>query len=277
MAKVTSSNPFDLLGDFDYDGDVKAKAQSKGKKETAPASAPAKTQARGKGATGARQGNDFDAPRAPRNNDKKRHTKNPAPRRGREFDRHSGTGRVDTEKAVENFVGKATENYDEATKDEASKDDAATPEESPVEPEDNSKTLDEYYAELAAAKADKEEKEARKANEGTDDSKWKDGVVLKKADEDFFTGKGMKKAQKKEKVVSKTFLDIEQKFNEPQREQRENRGPREQRGGRGGQKGGRGNNRGGNANRGNNRGGAKNAPRPIPLNDQNAFPSLGSN
>lgn len=50
------------------------------------------------------------------------------------------------------------------------------------EPVEVQKTLEEYLAEKKKLGADA----ARKANEGSDDSQWKDAVVLKKEEEDFF-------------------------------------------------------------------------------------------
>lgn len=56
------------------------------------------------------------------------------------------------------------------------------------EPEEQTKTLDEYLATKKAAAAPLPE--ARKPNEGADDSKWKDAVALEKPEEeDFFGGK----------------------------------------------------------------------------------------
>lgn len=57
------------------------------------------------------------------------------------------------------------------------------------EPEEQTKTLDEYLAAKKAAAA-AALPELRKANEGADDSKWKDAVALEKQEEeDFFGGK----------------------------------------------------------------------------------------
>jgi hypothetical protein len=56
------------------------------------------------------------------------------------------------------------------------------------EPEEQTKTLEEYLATKKAAAAALPE--ARKPNEGADDTKWKDAVALEKPEEeDFFGGK----------------------------------------------------------------------------------------
>lgn len=62
--------------------------------------------------------------------------------------------------------------------------------ETPAEPEDNSKSYEEYLAERKAAGRGILESltsaGGRKANEGSDDSQWKDGVLLEKADDDVY-------------------------------------------------------------------------------------------
>lgn len=70
---------------------------------------------------------------------------------------------------------------------------AATP---VPEPEDNSKTYEEYLAERAAAgqNAVGGSLSARKANEGSDDSQWKAGQLLEKITTDnFFVGKQVRR------------------------------------------------------------------------------------
>lgn len=54
---------------------------------------------------------------------------------------------------------------------------------SPVEPEEVVKTLDEYLAEKANKSLNVNLPEARKANEGSDDTKWKDTVAFVKSEE----------------------------------------------------------------------------------------------
>lgn len=62
----------------------------------------------------------------------------------------------------------------------------------PAEPEDNSKTYEEYMAERKAALNSKlGVPEARKANEGADDSQWKDGVAITKpanGEDNYYVG-----------------------------------------------------------------------------------------
>ncbi|CAG8434719.1 2220_t:CDS:10 [Funneliformis mosseae] len=68
----------------------------------------------------------------------------------------------------------------------------AAVESTPVhEPEEVVKTFDEYLAEKALKSLDISLPEARKPNEGTDDSQWKDAIPLEKEDEEdfLFTGK----------------------------------------------------------------------------------------
>ena len=60
------------------------------------------------------------------------------------------------------------------------------------EPEDNTKTYDEYLAEQAgrSQKLGTPAQAPRKANEGADDAQWKDAVALQKKEEDetYFGG-----------------------------------------------------------------------------------------
>jgi plasminogen activator inhibitor 1 RNA-binding protein len=61
------------------------------------------------------------------------------------------------------------------------------------EPEEQTKTLDEYLASKKQAAASALP-EPRKPNEGSDDAKWKDAVALEKPEEeDFFGGKVKRK------------------------------------------------------------------------------------
>lgn len=221
--------------------------------------------------------------------------------RGREFDRRSGTGRRDTEK--KEVAGKGSWGNPVTAEEEGSKvaeqeiaaaDGTATPEENaagadaaaepetPKEPEEVLKTLDQYFAEVQAKKG-AQEANVRKANEGADESQWKDAVVFeKKEEEEYFVGgksKGKKAAavaQTPKEKAQKVFAAIEQRFaDEPKRGGRE--------GGRGGRGGGRGQGgdrpdsgrgRGGQNNR---RGGRAAAGGDANVNvaDERAFPSLG--
>lgn len=163
----------------------------------------------------------------------------------------------------------------EATADKA-------PEREP-EPEDNSKTYEQFLAEQKAAGRgvlDTLSTNARKANEGSDDSQWKDGVLVKKGDRDegFFADLQKEKANKAKKDrKEKNLLEVE--FTAPARQgfNQDRRGgaPR----GRGGR--GRGEGRGdgtrgrgaagGRGGRG--RGGASQA-NGVNIADNTAFPSL---
>jgi len=79
-----------------------------------------------------------------------------------------------------------------ATDSLSTKDPAAVDTEEAVveeEPEEQTKTLDEYLASKKQAAASALP-EPRKPNEGSDDAKWKDAVALEKPEEeDFFGGK----------------------------------------------------------------------------------------
>ncbi|KNC99453.1 hypothetical protein, variant [Spizellomyces punctatus DAOM BR117] len=198
--------------------------------------------------------------------------------RGREFDRHSGTGRVDgvkkevagrgswgnpltaEEEAKKEVQEETAEATPEKTDGEAVESRAAENEEN-KEPEEVLKTLDQYLAEKNKRAA---ELNVRKANEGADDAQWKDAVVLKKEeDEQLFAElakPGKKKGGAKEKA-QKAFVNIDQRFADEQRGFN-NRGR-----GRGEFRG-RGD-RNGDRRRGKNAG-------VVNVEDQTAFPSLGS-
>jgi plasminogen activator inhibitor 1 RNA-binding protein len=134
-------------------------------------------------------------PRDHREKDKK---KRPVPVKGREYDRKSGTGRRD-DGLKKQVTGKGSwgnpvtaEQEGEKVKDELKDQDVAqeTQEEVTAEPEENLKTLGQYLAEKSTVKsAALGEREVRKANEGSDDAKWKDAVVLEKEEEVFYAGK----------------------------------------------------------------------------------------
>ncbi|BFZ63734.1 hypothetical protein YB2330_004866 [Saitoella coloradoensis] len=237
-------------------------------------------------------------PRGPRGPRREGRGAGNAGSRGREFERHSATGRVDSEKAVEQGWGKQTDSW-EASGELAAKDrkeeavEGAEPTETVEvagqteevakvreEEEDNSKTLEEYLAEQAAKTAALPKIEAvRTPNEGADDSKWAKNLVTKpKVDEveDIFAAQRKTKAAgAKKDRKEKQVLEIEQKFTEPARAPRETRAPREARAPRG---------RGGNNQRGAARGAARGnngqargpkASAPA-ISDESAFPSLGA-
>jgi len=273
MAKVTSSNPFDLLGEGDFDGEINpaklvTKKDTPTSKQTTSSIQSKSQQSR---SNNPKKGNKSQGPTVnvsddfqgskPRNFSDKKSSKAPRnPRgRGREFDRHSATGRVDTDKAINQGWGHATENLDKTAKVDSDGREADSSAEPIVDPEDSFKTLEEYYAEVKAHKADADSKSVRKANEGVDESKWKDTKPLVKEEEDFFTGKSLNaKARKNKDKATKTFVEIEQTFNTPERrgERRSTRGP--QRG-----------------NRGSDRAPKNSGAHSVSLNDESAFPSLG--
>lgn len=175
------------------------------------------------------------------------------------------------------------------------------------EPEDSYKTLDEYLAEKAQKSLNVSAPPPRKANEGVDDSQWKDTVKVEKAEEeDYYAVSKDPKIRAKAKK-EKQHLDIEQRFVEAPRrggpgrgrggrggetssrggryagaEDAEGRRERPERGeytprggrGRGGEGRGRGGDRGRGAPRGAGRGGRGGAN--VNLNDTSAFPSLGA-
>ncbi|KAI8099461.1 uncharacterized protein BX664DRAFT_321292 [Halteromyces radiatus] len=185
------------------------------------------------------------------------------PQRGRQFDRHSGTGIADSEKKEKQGWGHPETAEAEAAKDSVNPKDPAAAEEpvTPTEPEEVVKTLDEYLAEKALKSLKVGLPEARKANEGTDDAKWKDTVAFQKTEEpDYLPAK--EKTVKKEKTAKagKVFVDIEQRFQEKPRFQRD-------------QRSGRGDRRGRQSNR---RGGRQSNGPAVNIQDDAAFPSLGA-
>lgn len=175
-------------------------------------------------------------------------------------------------------------------KDAAAEGDA---DETPAEPEEKHISYTDYLAQLAEKKlALSGDLAPRKANEGSKtDKKWADAKPLvKDEDDDFIAGSGGKAKRERERKT-KQFVEIENRFVEPERP----------RGGRGGARGGgagRGGERGERAERGDRRGGDRGgrgrgdrgefrgAPRGAPrggrdnaainTKDTSAFPSLGA-
>ena len=200
--------------------------------------------------------------------------------RGREFERHSGMPR-DTEKKVQSGWGHAPTSEEESRKEEegattqeqTEDQQVASPpaeavEEAPV------KTLDDYLAEKAAHKLNVSLPAPRRANEGVDESKWKNTVVIKRDEEEevyFAINKEDKKKPQVTKQPTKVALPVEQTFFDAKPTRG---GPRE--GGRGGARDGVRGGRGGRG-RGGQRGGAYRgqsrafAPN---VNDASAFPIL---
>jgi len=157
------------------------------------------------------------------------------------------------------------------------------------EPEDNSKSYDEYLAEQAEKKLKLGGgvPEARKPNEGRKpDKKWEAAKPLPQGEgnEEYFAGKG-EKAKREKQRKEKNVLDVDLRYVEPS-------SGRGDRGGRGG-RGGRGDYRGGERGRGRGRGdsyrgrgdgefrGGYRGGRggrdgnSVNVSDENAFPSLG--
>ncbi|KAF9959445.1 hypothetical protein BGZ72_009607 [Mortierella alpina] len=301
---MASANPFDLLNDDAQDQEIHVPAVKKAVKPAAPKAAapsapkPTTTTADNKGPrkTTARpsQPKDNDTPRGPRydrapregNVTPRAHGGSRAPRGGRGgrhggYDRHSGTGKMESENKENNRLGDPTAAALEGEKDAALtavESGAATPE--LVEPEAVVKTLDDYLQERAAKALKISLPKARAANSGTDDSKWKDAKVLEVEETADFIKMGKESVAKsrKGKKESKVLItDIEVRYAEPAREQQS--APRSAfRGGRGGDRprGGRGGGaRGGNIAAS---GPRRNAPggSNVNVNDTELFPSLGS-
>ncbi|KAI8394153.1 uncharacterized protein BYT42DRAFT_553547 [Radiomyces spectabilis] len=253
-----SKNPFDLLNE---DGEVRPQPVAAPLKEEKKAEQPKARS--GKSASPKASG----AARAGKGSDRRRggaRQGNRPPRR--EFDRHSGTGLVDSEKKEKQGWGHAETAEAEAAADSISpKDPAAADEataEAAAEPEEVVKTLEEYLAEKANKSLKVSLPEARKPNEGADDGKWKDAVAFSKTEEPelFATKEKAKKAEKPRK--EKQFVEIEQRFQE-----RNTRGGFRGNDRRGGERRGRGNGRRGNR--------QSNGP-VVNLQDTAAFPSLGA-
>lgn len=149
----------------------------------------------------------------------------------------------------------------------------------PTEPEDNSLTYDEYLKQQKSAgrgALDSLELAARKANEGQDDSQWKDGVLVEKehkVEDTYFLGASKEKAAKQRERKQKTFVEVDFTTAPPRDASRgRGRGRGEGRGGiaRGGDRGR------GRVGRG---GGGRGAPRAngrqaVNVDDNKDFPSL---
>jgi len=236
--------------------------------------------------------------------------------RGRVFDRHSQTGRIDTGKQVNQGWGAPENEWGDETAAtaiaQADQTEAAAPDEAPAsrndnqgggggedpaaraepapeaEPEENTKSLDEYLAEQAEKLSSLGSlPEARKPNEGNAD-RWGDAQAIERGDNtSYFGGKPREgphrqRTRKEKQVVEITPLPTPR----PQRDGRGGRG-----GGRGGRGRGRGRGRGdhgdgggygnadsyrgdsgyGNGNRGDRAAPAKPKQQAISLDD---FPSL---
>ncbi|OMJ14125.1 hypothetical protein AYI70_g8078 [Smittium culicis] len=180
----------------------------------------------------------------------------------RTYDRHSATGIEDSEKKSKmGWMGDDSKviKDQEVAASEAHADAAEAAEAQPEaipEPEDNTKTLDQYLKEKLekAAIADAEQKQIRKANEGVDASLLKSNAVLAKEEELFYSGKSSaSKAKKQSKTQrEKTQLEFQARFAPTERQKRNQREDRDR-------------------NFGRNRRTHNN----LNVNDESAFPSLG--
>lgn len=138
------------------------------------------------------------------------------------------------------------------------------------EEEDNTLTLDQYLAQQKEKDAVIPKLEnTRKANEGADANIWKDVVPLSKNEEEnaYFVGKSKNAHKPRAKKEEKVYLEIDARFERPDRGGR----GRGRGGDRGGDRGDRG--RGGRG-RGGARGGRQNGTPAVNVDDQTAFPSL---
>ncbi|KAI9469456.1 hypothetical protein LPJ78_000264 [Coemansia sp. RSA 989] len=176
--------------------------------------------------------------------------------RGRQFDRHSGTGLVDSaKKEKQGWLGSPEDMPADAEKaaEQARKDaqtEPSTPQNEEEEPEPAVKSLDDYLNERSQQAVDKKH-EIRKANQGVDQSQLKQGVELTKKEEEFFPSTVVRRTRKNKERKEKVIFDgIEQTFSDQQRGAfRGGRGPRSDR-----------------------RQNARQAR--VNLNDKNAFPAL---
>ncbi|KAF5374991.1 hypothetical protein D9758_000244 [Tetrapyrgos nigripes] len=224
----------------------------------------------------------------------------------RQFDRHSATGKTDSDKKVHQGWGGDDGNrelQDETTANVDAAAEAATPADAwgaegatsadawgtdgaaadgsaPAadakpdgrpprreEEEDNTLTLDQYLAQKKEKDLAAVPKlEARKANEGATGN-WKDVVPLQKGEEDaYFVGKGKSAPKARAKKEEKVFIEIDAHFERPSRGGGRGRGGDRGRGGGG--RGGRGG-----AGRGRPNGNNNSAPT-VNVDDETAFPSL---
>jgi len=141
------------------------------------------------------------------------------------------------------------------------------------EEEDNTLTLDQYLAQKAEKEASLLPKlETRKANEGADDSLWKDAVQVQKGEDEeaYFATKRKSAPKARTEKKEKVFLEIEARFDRPDRGGRgggRGRGDRGERGSRPGR--GRGGDGGGRRDRP-----AYGGTPAVNVDDEKAFPSL---
>lgn len=207
--------------------------------------------------------------------------------RGRTFDKHSQTGKTDSQKKVHQGWGGDEGNSELKTEEQGAADAAAEPaaegeaattegeakpegrprREREVEEDDNTLTLDQYLAQQKEKDTVIPKIEAvRQANEGAAEDLWKGAVALSKEEEEsYFVGKQKSAAKPKAKKDEKVFLEIDARFERPDRGGRGGRGARG--GDRGGERRGRGAARGARPPR-------QTAGATPNVDDQKAFPSL---
>ncbi|CDH51204.1 hypothetical protein RO3G_15607 [Lichtheimia corymbifera JMRC:FSU:9682] len=148
------------------------------------------------------------------------------PTRGRQFDRHSGTGIQDNMKKINQGWGRAGASERDAENDTLSPNDPAAEGEAigtgsgtatPVE--SNYKTLDEYLATQCGLDDRYKLPEARQANEGVDPSQLKNAVVLERSKEEdvYFSGKESAGKHKNKSKKEKVYLEIDQPSHHQQR------------------------------------------------------------
>ncbi|KAF9229326.1 hypothetical protein BS17DRAFT_798904 [Gyrodon lividus] len=134
------------------------------------------------------------------------------------------------------------------------------------EEEDNTLTFDQYLAQQKEKESAIVPKlEARKANDGANDTIWDGATRLEKGDaEAYFTGKTKSAPKARTEKKEKVFIEIEARFERPSRGGR----------GRGGDRG-EGRARGGRGRGGRGRGGANGtSAATVSVDDETAFPSL---
>eukprot|EP01135_Chromosphaera_perkinsii_P004183 Nk52_evm2s271 gene=Nk52_evmTU2s271 len=188
----------------------------------------------------------------------------------RDFERRSGSDKSSV-KAEEKRDGTGKYNWGKSGEEEAERNKDAEGEdreneEVEEEEEEVQMTLDEYKKKLESERPALSLPSERKANEGSDDKKWKNAKQIVKGEEEvFFVAKEVNKPKKgtEKKAHAKETLEVNFKFNET------HPAPSGGRGGRGGR--GRGGPRGGGASRGGFAGRRNQAPN---VNDRKDFPTL---
>ncbi|CAO3596386.1 unnamed protein product [Absidia cylindrospora] len=206
--------------------------------------------------------------------DARRHGAEPA-YRGRQYDRRSGeVNPFGTKKKNDQSWGHLEESQVDAATDGLAPNDPDAADGTgdlrakQQEEEENVMTLDEYMKNRSSPKQSLPP--PREANDGKEDPKWKDGVVVHRPDDDdYYSGKDASNKSRTRTRKEKVFIDIDPPRHQPQasRGRGFGRGGGGDRGGRGGR--GRGNGRGGA------RGGRGGRNQNVNLSDANAFPTLG--